>query len=135
MIDAAEEIPNPLDGLLERVKEDPGAAFTLEVLEALAMLKKDDRAAFETLRTRLRKAGCRVTALDKAIKEEHGEVGQREPTQSDILVKIAEEADLFHAPDDTAYADVVINGALADCCAGRGPTEQALRAAGIGQAT
>ena len=28
---------------------------------------------------------------------------------------------------------VVINGALADCCAGRGPTEQALRAAGIGQ--
>ena len=30
---------------------------------------------------------------------------------------------------------VVINGVLADCCAGRGPTEQALRAAGIGQAT
>lgn len=30
---------------------------------------------------------------------------------------------------------VAINGALADCCAGRGPTEQALHAAGIGQAT
>ena len=29
---------------------------------------------------------------------------------------------------------VVINGTVADCCAGRGPTEQALRAAGIGQA-
>ena len=29
---------------------------------------------------------------------------------------------------------VVINGATADCCAGRGPTEQALRAAGIGEA-
>lgn len=29
---------------------------------------------------------------------------------------------------------VVVNGTLADCCAGRGPTEQALRAAGIGQA-
>jgi glutaredoxin 3 len=29
---------------------------------------------------------------------------------------------------------VVIDGALADCCAGRGPTEQVLRAAGIGQA-
>ena len=29
---------------------------------------------------------------------------------------------------------VVINGAVPDCCAGRGPTEQALRAAGIGQA-
>jgi glutaredoxin 3 len=30
---------------------------------------------------------------------------------------------------------IVIDGALADCCAGRGPTEQTLRAAGIGQAS
>lgn len=29
---------------------------------------------------------------------------------------------------------VVINGKLADCCAGRGPDEAALRAAGLGQA-
>jgi len=28
---------------------------------------------------------------------------------------------------------VVINGKLADCCAGRGPQEAVLRAAGIGQ--
>jgi glutaredoxin 3 len=28
---------------------------------------------------------------------------------------------------------VVINGQLADCCAGRGPDEQTLRAAGLGQ--
>jgi hypothetical protein len=28
---------------------------------------------------------------------------------------------------------VAINGALAACCSGQGPTEQALRAAGIGQ--
>ena len=28
---------------------------------------------------------------------------------------------------------VVINGTLADCCAGRGPDEQILRAAGLGQ--
>jgi glutaredoxin 3 len=28
---------------------------------------------------------------------------------------------------------VVINGILADCCAGRGPDEQTLRAAGLGQ--
>lgn len=30
---------------------------------------------------------------------------------------------------------VVIAGALAGCCAGRGPDEAALRAAGLGQAT
>lgn len=29
---------------------------------------------------------------------------------------------------------VVIDGTLADCCAGRGPDEAALRAAGLGQA-
>jgi glutaredoxin len=29
---------------------------------------------------------------------------------------------------------VVIDGRLADCCAGRGPQEAALRAAGVGQA-
>jgi glutaredoxin 3 len=28
---------------------------------------------------------------------------------------------------------VVINGELADCCAGRGPDEQTLRASGLGQ--
>jgi hypothetical protein len=28
---------------------------------------------------------------------------------------------------------VTVNGALADCCAGRGPDEKTLRAAGIGQ--
>jgi glutaredoxin len=28
---------------------------------------------------------------------------------------------------------VVINGQLADCCAGRGPDERTLRAAGLGQ--
>jgi glutaredoxin len=28
---------------------------------------------------------------------------------------------------------VVINGILAECCAGRGPDEQTLRAAGLGQ--
>ena len=28
---------------------------------------------------------------------------------------------------------VVIDGKLADCCAGRGPNEQTLRAAGLGQ--
>lgn len=28
---------------------------------------------------------------------------------------------------------IAVNGTLAGCCAGRGPTEEALRAAGVGQ--
>src|SRR5512134_1476899 len=84
-IDEAEEIPDPLEGLVERCAEDPGAPFTPDVLERLAALKKEDRAAFERLRTQLKKAGCRVTALDKAIAEETGD-GGRGPTQADILI-------------------------------------------------
>ena len=37
-IESAEEIRNPLDGLVERFAEDPGAAFTPEVLERLVAI-------------------------------------------------------------------------------------------------
>jgi hypothetical protein len=58
-IDGAEEIPDPLAGLAEKTAADPGAPFMPEVLEALAALKRDNRAAFEALRSQLKKAGCR----------------------------------------------------------------------------
>ena len=109
-IGAAEDIPDPLDGLVEKSVADPGAAFIPEVLERLAALKKGDRAAFELLRSKLKKAGCRVTALDDAIAEETGDTGGRGPTQADILIELAQTAELFHAPDGTGFADLVIKG-------------------------
>ena len=109
-IDAAEEVRDPLEGLVERTAADAGAAFAPEVLERLAALKRDDRAAFEALRAQLKKAGCRVTALDDAIAEESGEAGGRGPTQADILIDLAQSAELFHAPDGTGFADLDING-------------------------
>lgn len=107
-IDAAAEIPDPLDGLVEKSAEDPGAAFTPEVLKRLVALKAEDRAAFEALRARLKKAGCRVTALDEAMAEEGGD-GGRGPTQADILIDLAGAAELFHSADGTALADIMIN--------------------------
>ena len=68
-IDAAEDIRDPLEGLVERTATDPGAPFAPDALERLAALKKDERAAFEALRAQLKSAGCRVTALDEAIAE------------------------------------------------------------------
>jgi hypothetical protein len=109
-IDAAEEVRDPLDGLVERTAADAGAAFAPEVLERLVALRRDDRAAFEVLRTQLKKAGCRVTALDDAVAEENGEAGERGPTQADILMELAKSAELFHTPDDTGFADLSING-------------------------
>lgn len=109
-IDAAEEVRDPLEGLVERTAADAGAAFVPEVLERLAALKRDNRAAFEALRAQLKKAGCRVAALDEAIAEESGEAGGRGPKQADILINLAQTAELFHAPDGTGYADLDING-------------------------
>jgi hypothetical protein len=109
-IDAAEDIRDPLDGLVEGTAADPGAPFAPEALERLAALKKDDRAAFEALRAQLKKASCRVTVLDEAIAEEIGDIGRRGPTQADILIELAQEAELFHAPDGTGFADLNING-------------------------
>lgn len=109
-IESAEEIRDPLEELVENCAVDPGAAFAPQVLEALVALKNDDRAAFETLRSKLKKAGCRVTALDKAMTEESGDIGGRGPTQADILADLATQAELFHAADGTVYADLDING-------------------------
>lgn len=109
-IEAAEAVPDPLAGLVEQTATDPGAPFMPEALEALAALKQDNRAAFEALRSQLKKAGCRVTALDDAIAEENGEQGGRGPTQADILIDLAQSVALFHTPDGSGYADLDING-------------------------
>jgi hypothetical protein len=109
-IDNAEDIADPLDGLAEKVATDAGAPFVPDVLERLCELKREDRAAFEILRARLKKAGCRVTALDDAIAEENGEAGGRGPSQADILIGLAADVGLLHAPNGTGYADLEING-------------------------
>ena len=103
------EVADPLDGLLDKYAEDPGAAFIPEVLERLAVLKTEDPAAFEALRSQLKRVGCRVMALDEAIAKITGG-GRREPTQADMLIDLAGAAGLFHAPDSTAYAEIEING-------------------------
>ena len=108
-IAAAEDVHDPLNGLVEQTAADSGAPFTPEVVAALAALKKNDRAAFEALRTRLKSAGCRVTALDEAIAEKSGHIGGRGPSQANILVNLAQTAELFHAPDGTGFADLDVN--------------------------
>jgi hypothetical protein len=109
-INAAEDIRDPLEGLVERTVTDPGAPFAPDTLVRLAALKKDDRAAFEALRAQLKSAGARVTVLDEAIAEESGDTGGRRPTQADILIDLGQSAQLFHAPDGTGFADLGING-------------------------
>ncbi len=108
-ISNAEEIPNPLLDLAERTIENPGAPFEQETMDAIVALKKSDRAAFETLRKSLKDAGCRMTGFDEALKESGGGSAP-EPTQADILIDLAAEADLFHSDNGTAFADIEIDG-------------------------
>lgn len=109
-IDAAEDVRDPLAGLIERTAIDPGAPLAHDAVRRLAALKKGDRAAFEALRARLKSAGCRMTALDEAIAEENGDAGGRGPSQADILIELVRSADLFHTPDGTGFADLHVNG-------------------------
>src|ERR1700730_505261 len=102
-------ISDPLEGLIESAGTDPGTPFQPDVLERLAALKEQDRAAFETLRSQLKKVGCRVTALDEACAGESGETGGRQ-SQADILIELTRSAELFHTPDGTAFADLDVNG-------------------------
>src|SRR4051794_23295775 len=91
-IDAAEDILDPLASLVVKTAIDPGAPFAPDALERLATLKKEDRAAFETLWAQLKKAGCRVMALDQVLAKKNGETGRRGPTQADILIELAQSA-------------------------------------------
>ncbi len=109
-LEVSDDIVDPLLGLVAKTTDDPTCPFRPEVLERLAALKRDCRASFEALRAQLKKAGCRVTALDEAVAEESGERAGKGHTQADTLIALAQEAELFHAPDGTGYADLDING-------------------------
>ena len=102
---------DPLAGLVARAKDDAGAPFAPEVLSALSDLKKSDKRAFETLRAQLKRVGVRVAALDEALSEEIGAgPGAKAQTQADILLRLVQGVELFHAADMTAFADLDING-------------------------
>jgi hypothetical protein len=108
--DDAEEINDPLAGLVERAKADPSVPFAVETLHRLGVLQVEDRAGFEALRGKLKRVGVRVTVLDQAIAEQRGEAADRVQTQADQLIELAAAADIFHARDGTGFADVEVNG-------------------------
>lgn len=110
IVDAAEEILDPLERIAERTKDDPGVPFQPNDVAALVELRRADRSAYELLRAQLKKAGCRVTALDNAVAEEAGDSKGRGPKQADILIEIAAGVDLFHTADDAGFADVEVDG-------------------------
>ena len=103
--------PIACDALAAAALENPAAPFAPGVINDLATLRRADPFKFESLRTQLKKAGCRVTELGGLIAKAGGERPDgRPPSQADILVMLAEAAELFHTPDEIGYADIEING-------------------------
>ena len=94
------------DDLVAKTEKDPGAPFA--VVADLAALKQANRQIFENLHARLKKAGCRTWRTRQAHHAESSDGSGRDPTQAEILVDLAEAAELFHASDDTAYADIEV---------------------------
>jgi hypothetical protein len=105
-----EEARKRLETLAERTAFDPGAAFAPDMIAALSALKDSDQAAFETLRSKLKASGCRAAELDKAIAKANGGKGDRDPPQAEILIELAQSAELFHDPDGKGFACLPING-------------------------
>ncbi len=110
VIKQAEVVADPLENLVERAKTDMGAAFEPDVLACLADLEKQNSDQFHQLRSELKKVGVPAAKLDKAIAELNGNVRRRPPTQAETLIELAGEAELFHTPDKTAYADIYVDG-------------------------
>ncbi len=59
--------PAAIKALAGKAVADQGAPFEPSTKHAIAALKKSDRAAFESLRAQLKKAGCRVAVLDSDL--------------------------------------------------------------------
>ena len=103
------------DALFGATAANVGAPFAPDVVRELAQLKQANRERFEGLLGRLRKINCPVGKLRRLIDRESGEADEEErdgrpPAQADILVALADDAELFQTPDGVAYADIEVNG-------------------------
>ena len=111
---AGEEIRDPLKDLVLRTRDNVGTPFQPDVVAALFELKTKDPAKFETLRKELKLVGCRLTELDKHIAALNAATmkrdGDDDMTQVERLLKIANDAVLFHTPAGDGFADVLVNG-------------------------
>lgn len=65
----------------EKTKADPGMAFLPKYVEALAIVKKNDKAEYERVRVALKKAGCSLRELKKTVEEKEAEKREEKPEE------------------------------------------------------
>jgi len=72
-IQSAEPVRDPLDDLVEKSKADPSAPFESVAVTQIIALKKENPAAFERWRIRLKDTDVRLGELDKLLAAKAGE--------------------------------------------------------------
>jgi hypothetical protein len=109
-IEEAQDFVDPLDDLVERAKDDPGAPFEPEVLSRLKEMRGRDPAAFMRLIDLLGKAGWRGITELKRFTENRAE-NWEERSPADRLVEIAlKSCELFHSTKRDGFAGIEIDG-------------------------
>jgi hypothetical protein len=96
----------------EKLKSDPGMPFRANYIEALAVIKKADRAEFEIIQMAIKKNGTSIRDLKRAIGEEEKKVHEAEraeKSEPEIPQNIHEKALDALKNDDPVQR-------LADCC-------------------
>jgi len=110
MIECAEEIKGPLDGIMELAESNPNGVFTSEILKELRTLRENDPTEFDVVLAQLGRIGVDVRELDRATLQSGRRGRPRQPAQEPIVYDLLSFAELFRSPDGTPFADIVVNG-------------------------
>jgi hypothetical protein len=108
-VNAAPMMINPIEVLLARAAVDPAACLEPEAVEELTALRAEKPADYQRTRAELLQLKANVRELDRLTGGE-GRSASRGPSQGEMLMEIAAEAEFFRTPGDDAYADIIIDG-------------------------
>ena len=98
-----------LDALRELITNASSAVLSAE--GQVARLASLDPIAYDQQRKEAApQLGIRLGTLDKMVRERRPGSGTKPASQSDILIELAEEVELFHTPDNVGYADIRVGG-------------------------
>lgn len=92
ILNSCEAVKDPLDGIVERAKDDPGEAYKPDVLEALADLKKNDLPAWISLRQKLKRAGVGISMLEQEMSKSNPDSENDDPDHITLAREVIEQA-------------------------------------------
>ena len=106
-------VENPtsiIDEIVGAAKTDQATAFSQKSLAVLADLQLTDLGNYENARLKLKDAGVRVSAVDKAVAKINKDRAKKDEPQADTIYGLIKSVQLFRTSNSQIYADIWING-------------------------